>query len=67
MGNSGIGMHLGAVSVDMFYIWAVAIVALGVLLFYGVRRAGSLRRSERATLDRNTVAAQTRDDPQKHK
>jgi hypothetical protein len=59
-------MILGHASVNMFYIWAIAIVILGGLLFYGISRTGRLRRSERAQLDDNTRAAHRRDDPQKH-
>jgi hypothetical protein len=65
MGDSGVGMHLGHWSVGMFYIWGIAIIVLGLVLLYGVRKSGHLRRSERAQLDRNTVKAQVRDDPQK--
>jgi hypothetical protein len=66
MGDSGVGMHLGHGSVDMFYIWGLAIIVLGVALFYGMRKSGHLRRSERARLEHNARAAQVRDDPQKH-
>jgi hypothetical protein len=66
MGQSGVGMVLGHVSVNMFYIWAIAIIILGSFLFYGITRSGRLRRSERAQLDDNTKAAQARDDPHKH-
>jgi hypothetical protein len=65
MGNSGVGMHLGPWSVEMFYIWGFAIIVLGAVLLYGMRKGGHLRRSERARLDRNTRDAQVRDDPQK--
>jgi hypothetical protein len=66
MGDSGVGMILGHLSVSMLYIWGICIVLLGIVLWYGVRRAGNLRRSERSRLDQNTRAAQARDDPQKH-
>jgi hypothetical protein len=66
MGESGVGMHLGHMSVDMFYIWGLAIIVLGAVLLWGMRRGGNLRPGERATLDRNTQSAQVRDDPQKH-
>jgi hypothetical protein len=63
MSKSGIGMILGQVSVDMFYAIGIGIILLGVL-FYGLRRDGSLRPNEQARLDRNTQA-QERDDPLK--
>jgi hypothetical protein len=49
----------------MFYIWGVAIVVLGAVLAYGMMKSGRLSRRERVQLDRNTAAAQNRDDPQK--
>jgi hypothetical protein len=65
MGDSGVGMILGHLSVEMLYILGFAIIALGVVLFYGMRTSGNLSRSERAQLDRNTREAQVRDDPHK--
>ena len=65
MGNSGVGMLLGGVSVTMVWVVFIGALILGVAIWYGVRRSGHLRRSERAQLDRNTEAAQRRDDPQK--
>jgi cytochrome c-type biogenesis protein CcmH/NrfF len=65
MGNSGVGMLLGDVSVKMFWLLCFGVLVLGGLIWYGVRRSGHLRRSERAQLDRNTETAQSRDDPQK--
>jgi hypothetical protein len=61
MSKSGIGMILGQVSVDMIYAIGIGIILL-VVLFYGLRRDGNLRPNERARLDRNTQAAQERDD-----
>jgi hypothetical protein len=49
----------------MFYILGIAIVVLGAVLAYGMMKSGRLSRRERVQLDRNTVAAQNRDDPQK--
>ena len=66
MGDSGVGMILGHLSVNVLYVWGIGIVLLGVALWYGLRRGGNLRRSERARLDENTRAAQIRDDHQKH-
>lgn len=65
MGDSGVGMLLGSVSVTMVWVAFIGALILGVAIWYGVRRSGHLRRSERAQLDRNTEAAQRRDDPQK--
>jgi hypothetical protein len=66
MGDSGVGMILGHLSVNLLYVWGIGIVLLGVALWYGLRRGGNLRRRERARLDANTRAAQIRDDPHKH-
>jgi len=65
MGNSGVGMLLGDVSVKMVWLLCLGVLVLGGLIWYGISRSGHLRRSERAQLDRNTEAAQRRDDPQK--
>jgi hypothetical protein len=65
MSNSGIGMILGNASVNMLYVWFIGAFVLGAVLVYGIAKAGNLRRSERERLDRNTEAAQRRDDPQK--
>ncbi|MET4036603.1 cytochrome c-type biogenesis protein CcmH/NrfF [Bradyrhizobium sp. JR7.2] len=65
MGNSGVGMLLGDVSVTALWMWFIGAFILGGAILYGVLRAGRLRRSEREQLDRNTEAAQRRDDPQK--
>ena len=66
MGDSGVGMILGHLSVEMLYVLGFAVIALGAVLYYGMRKSGNLRRSERAQLERNTLVAQVRDDPQKH-
>jgi hypothetical protein len=65
MSNSGVGMVLGHLSVDMFYLLAVGIIILGAVVLYAVIKAGNLRRSERARLDSSTQATQAREDPQK--
>jgi hypothetical protein len=65
MGDSGVGMILGHLSVNMLYVWGIGIVLLGVALWYGLGKGGNLRRTERSRLGENTRAAQIRDDPQK--
>lgn len=65
MGNTGVGMLLGDLSVKTVWLLCLGVLVLGGAIWYGVRRSGHLRRSERAQLDRNTEAAQRRDDPQK--
>ena len=60
MGNTGVGMLLGETSVKAWYLLFLGIIILGVAIWYGVRRSGHLRRSERAQLDRNTDTAQRR-------
>jgi hypothetical protein len=58
-------MTLGHISMQMLYIWAIAIVVLGAVLVYGIKKSGRLSRREREQLDENTRLAQRRDDPQK--
>jgi hypothetical protein len=65
MGNSGVGMLLGHTSVMAVWMLFIGAFILGGAILYGVMRTGRLRRSERAQLDRNTEAAQHRDDPAK--
>jgi hypothetical protein len=65
MGNSGVGMLLGDTSVTAVWMLFIGAFILGGAILYGVMRTGRLRRSERAQLDRNTEAAQHRDDPEK--
>jgi hypothetical protein len=65
MGNSGVGMLLGQISVTTIWMMFIGAFILGGAILYGVVKTGRLRRSERAQLDRNTEAAQRRDDPQK--
>jgi hypothetical protein len=65
MGNTGVGMLLGHISVIAVWLMFIGAFILGGAILYGVMRTGRLRRSERAQLDRNTEAAQGRDDPQK--
>ncbi|MBK3666217.1 hypothetical protein JJE66_33995 [Bradyrhizobium diazoefficiens] len=65
MGNTGVGMLLGDLSVKGVWLLFLGAAILGIAVWYGIRRSGHLRRSERAQLDRNTEAAQRRDDPQK--
>jgi len=65
MGNSGVGMLLGDTSATGLWLLFIGAFVLGAAILYGVMRTGNLRRAERAQLDRNTEAAQRRDDPQK--
>ena len=65
MGNTGVGMLLGETSVKAWYLLLLGVIILGIAIWYGVRRSGHLRRSERAQLDRTTEAVQQREDPQK--
>jgi hypothetical protein len=65
MGNSGVGMLLGDTSATLLWGWFIGAFVLGGAILYGVMKTGRLRRGERAQLDRNTAAAQRRDDPQK--
>ncbi|QOZ65858.1 hypothetical protein SAMN05192541_14315 [Bradyrhizobium arachidis] len=65
MGNTGVGMLLGDLSVKAMWLQFLGVIILGIAIWYGVNRSGRLRRSERAQLDQNTEAAQRRDDPQK--
>ncbi|MET4631033.1 hypothetical protein ABIB83_008093 [Bradyrhizobium sp. I1.8.5] len=65
MGNSGVGMLLGDTSVTALWMLFIGAFILGGAILYGVLKTGRLSRSESAQLDRNTEAAQRRDDPQK--
>ena len=46
-------------------VWVAGVGVLGLVLIYGVFRAGSIRGNERVQLDRNTRARQDQEDPQK--
>ncbi|AWL93010.1 hypothetical protein CIT37_12930 [Bradyrhizobium ottawaense] len=66
MGNSGVGMLLGGdTSVSLLWLWFIGAFILGGAILYGTLKSGRLNRRHRAQLDRNTEAAQRRDDPQK--
>ncbi len=39
-------------------LWGIGIIILGLVLVYGVMRAGRLRRSERERIDRRTIEVQ---------
>jgi hypothetical protein len=65
MGNSGVGMFLGETSDITLWMMFIGAFILGGAILYGIMKTGRLRRSERAQLDRNTEAAQRRDDPQR--
>jgi hypothetical protein len=56
---------MGETSYAMVWLWFIGAGLLGAVLAYGVIRAGNLRRSERARLDRNTVKTQQAEDPRK--
>jgi hypothetical protein len=58
-------MLLGHASAQMLWLWFIGAFVLGGVLVYGVMKAGNLRRSERAQLDRNTEARQRQEDPYK--
>lgn len=65
MSDSGIGMLLGHLSTSLLWLWFIGAFVLGGVLVYGVMKAGRLKRSERAQLDRNTEARQRQEDPYK--
>ncbi|UPK38419.1 hypothetical protein IVB18_14970 [Bradyrhizobium sp. 186] len=65
MSDSGIGMLLGHLSANLLWLWFIGAFLLGAVLAYGVAKAGRLRRSERARLDRDTEALQRQEDPYK--
>ena len=65
MSDSGIGMLLGHLSANLLWLWFIGAFVLGGVLAYGVMKAGRLRGSERAQLDRNTEARQRQEDPYK--
>jgi len=65
MSDSGIGMLLGHLSANLLWLWFIGAFVLGGALVYGVLKAGRLRHSERAQLDRNTEARQRQEDPHK--
>lgn len=65
MSDSGIGMLLGHASAQMLWLWFIGAFVLGGALVYGVSKAGHLRGSERARLDRATEERQRQEDPYK--
>ncbi|MBR0995517.1 hypothetical protein JQ580_32885 [Bradyrhizobium japonicum] len=65
MGNSGVGMLQDGTSSTLLWLWFIGAFVLGGAILYGVLKSGRLNRRDRALLDRNTEAAQRRDDPQK--
>lgn len=46
-------------------VWVIGVVILGLAIAYGVVRAGRIRGAQRQQLDRNTLARQVTEDPQK--
>lgn len=65
MSDTGIGMLLGHLSANLLWLWFIGAFLLGAVLVYGVVKAGRLRRSDRARLDRDTEARQQQEDPYK--
>lgn len=49
------------VNISPEVVWGVGIIILGLVLVYGVVRAGRLRRSERERIDRRTAELQRAD------
>jgi len=62
---TGVGMDLGHLSVQLFYIIGIGIVVLGAVLAYGMWKSGKLNSREKNQLEHNTRLAQERDDPNK--
>ena len=62
---TGVGMYMGNITVQMFYVWGVAIALLGGALAYGIMKTSRLSRREKKQLEQNARLAQQRDDPQK--
>jgi hypothetical protein len=54
-------------SVSMLWLWVIGVVILGIIIAYGLMRAGRLGRGERERLDHNTVATQTHEDALKRR
>ena len=52
-------------SFALISVWVIGVVVLGLVLAYGLRRAGRLRPREREQLDQNTRRTQQAEDPQK--
>jgi hypothetical protein len=46
---------MGETSLGMLWLWFIGAGLLGLVLAYGIMRAGRLRRGERERLDRNTT------------
>lgn len=65
MSDSGVSMLLGHASAQMLWLWFIGAFMLGGVLVFGVMKAGHLRRSERARLDRATEELQRQEDPYK--
>jgi hypothetical protein len=51
----------------MLWLWVIGVVILGIIIAYGLMRAGRLGRGERERLDHNTVATQTHEDALKRR
>lgn len=52
-------------SYGMLWLWVIGVIILGLVIAYGVIRAGRVRRSERARLDQRTAETQRQEDPLK--
>jgi hypothetical protein len=52
-------------SFALISVWVIGVVVLGLVLAYGLRKAGRLRPRERERLDQNTKRTQQAEDPQK--
>ena len=55
----------GETSYGMLWLWLIGAAVLGLVLAYGLLKAGHLGRGERERLDRNTKTIQRSEDPQK--
>jgi hypothetical protein len=52
-------------SFGLLSLWVIGVVILGLVLAYGIRKAGRLRRGERERLEQTTRRTQRAEDPQK--
>ena len=57
-----VGDATGVFSYAQIVLWALAVVALGLVLAYATQRAGRLRRPEREQFDRATVSVYAREE-----
>jgi hypothetical protein len=59
-------LMLGETSYGLLWVWLLGVIALGTVLFYGMRMSGRLGRREKQRLNESTIDLQRREDPQKH-